>query len=131
VCSKLSCGNRTAYICDSVLMLGYYTESKMKLRGITYPKVRTKKGYNGSGDPFYQSREWKQDRLLHLMNNPLCKICQEKGKTTEATVSDHITPIKQGGDKWDWNNRQGLCKNCNSIKTALDNDNNGFNAIPK
>lgn len=96
----------------------------MILKGVSKPKGRTNKGYSGSKDPFYQTKEWKQDRLLHLMNNPLCIICQTEGRTREATVSDHIIPINQGGDKWNWNNRQPLCKHHNAIKTALDNPNN-------
>lgn len=96
----------------------------MILKGVSQPKLRTSKGYNGSKDPFYQTKEWKQDRLAHLMSNPLCVICEREGITREATVSDHIIPINQGGDKWDWNNRQALCKHHNAVKTALDNPNN-------
>lgn len=96
----------------------------MILKGITYPKTRTRKGYNGSSDPFYQTKQWKEDRKQHLIYNPLCEICKKEGRTTEATVSDHIIPIKQGGDKWDWSNRQPLCKHHNAVKTALDNPNN-------
>lgn len=96
----------------------------MILKGVTHTKVRTRKGYNGSRDPFYQTKQWKQDRLAHLMSIPLCVICEREGRTREATVSDHIIPIKQGGDKWDWSNRQALCGHCNALKTALDNPNN-------
>lgn len=98
----------------------------MILKGITiYPKPRTNKGYQGSKDKFYQSKEWKQDRALHLQANPICKMCWElETRVTTATVSDHIKPINKGGDKWDWSNRQALCSRHNAIKTALDNPNN-------
>lgn len=97
----------------------------MILKGITHNKPRTSKGYQGSRDPFYQTKEWKIDSKEHLKANPLCKLCLElDNRVTPATVSDHITPINKGGDKWDWKNRQALCKKHNAIKTALDNPNN-------
>jgi 5-methylcytosine-specific restriction protein A len=97
----------------------------MILKGITLTKQRTTKGYQSSHDLRYQTRRWKKDRALHLQANPLCNICMElDNKVEPATVSDHIIPVNQGGDMWDWNNRQGLCKRHNAIKTALDNPNN-------
>jgi 5-methylcytosine-specific restriction enzyme A len=95
----------------------------MKLKGITYPKLKLKKG-RWNYDPFCHTKEWKQDRLMHLNANPLCVMCKAEGKIVEATVSDHIIPRSQGGDPWDWKNRQGLCKRCDAIKTACDNPNN-------
>ena len=97
----------------------------MILKGITYPKVRTKKGYNGNGDKFYQSKMWRDTRMHFLKVNPLCKRCRELGRVTEATVVDHIHPRTQGGDSYSWANLQGLCKSCNAVKTAMDNPNNG------
>ncbi len=97
----------------------------MILKGISLIKGRTTKGYSGSRDPFYQTKEWKQDAKMHLTTHPLCVLCETlEQRVTVATVSDHIIPIKQGGDKWDWKNRQGLCNRHNAIKTALDNPNN-------
>lgn len=96
----------------------------MILKGIDLSKPRTTKGYQGSNDPFYQTKEWKQFRRQYLNNYPLCRICEQNNAVTIATVLDHITPIKQGGAKWDYNNLQGLCQTHNRIKTALDNENN-------
>jgi len=97
----------------------------MILKGISIlPKIRTSKGYNGSKDSFYQTKQWKDFRQQYLSQYPLCKICTEQGRTNEATVLDHIQPIKQGGAIWAQYNLQGLCKSCNAKKTALDNPNN-------
>jgi 5-methylcytosine-specific restriction protein A len=98
----------------------------MILKGIDIYKQRTSKGYNGSKDSFYQTKEWKSYRRTYLMTYPLCKLCSVSDKVTLATVLDHIVPIKKGGAKWDYNNLQGLCTHHNAIKTALDNPNNGF-----
>lgn len=96
----------------------------MILKGITIaPKLRTRK-YNASKDKFYQSKEWRSFREQYLIVHPLCKICTEQGRTTEATVLDHVQPINQGGAVWADYNLQGLCKSCNAKKTALDNPNN-------
>jgi 5-methylcytosine-specific restriction enzyme A len=46
----------------------------------------------------------------------------------EAKIVDHILPIKQGGDTWNPNNHQALCKSCHAKKTGSDNE---FNGIPR
>lgn len=96
----------------------------MKLKGITiYPKTRTSKGYNGSRDPYYQSKEWKHLRALKFQLNPICEDCLEQGRITETHTIDHIIPRKQGGPDH-INNLRSRCKRHNAIKTALDNSNN-------
>lgn len=97
----------------------------MILKGIDFNKGRTSKGYNGSRDPFYQTKEWRSNANMHLTTHPLCVLCERlDNRITAAIISDHIIPINKGGDKWDWNNRQGLCRHHNAVKTALDNSNN-------
>ena len=96
----------------------------MILKGIDFPKLRTSKGYNGSRDPYYQSKEWKKLRAYKFQLNPLCEDCEDEGKTTPTHTVDHIIPRKQGGpDTLD--NLRSRCKHHNAIKTALDNSNNG------
>lgn len=41
----------------------------------------------------YGSR-WRKARLTFLQQHPLCRMCQEDGRLTPATVVDHITPHK-------------------------------------
>lgn len=98
----------------------------MILRGIDLKKVRHSKGYNGSRNPFYKSKAWRDYRKFYLMNHPLCVMCEAKGLSVEATVVDHVIPITQGGSVWDCRNHQGLCKHHNAVKTALDNPNEGW-----
>ena len=40
--------------------------------------------------------------------------------TSHQCVMDHIRPIAMGGDQWDRENLQVLCRRCNRIKTARD-----------
>jgi len=72
----------------------------------------------GSHERGYSSR-WQRARKLFLQKNPLCALCEIKGKLTPATVVDHITPHRGDDDLfWDDNNWQPLCKKCHDIKTG-------------
>ena len=69
----------------------------------------SQRGYN---------HQWKKARLAFLKENPLCVECQADGKTTAATVVDHIIPHR--GDQelfWDANNWQPMCQHHQNAKT--------------
>lgn len=57
-----------------------------------------------------------------LSANPLCVMCQAKGRVTIATEVDHIIALTNGGteDPHDDSNRQGLCGPCHVEKTNAD-----------
>ena len=64
-------------------------------------------------------RRWQSASKAFLLNNPVCVECQRRGRTTLATVVDHIHPHR--GDQnlfWDRNNWQPLCKSCHDRKSA-------------
>lgn len=67
-------------------------------------------------DKRYSSPRWKGYRKTFLKENRLCVLCKEADKITVATVVDHIIPVSKGGDFWDPDNHQALCKGCNSRK---------------
>ena len=60
----------------------------------------------------YDKRAWRRRSRQFLAEHPLCRMCEAAGRTSLATVVDHITPHR--GDPalfWDSaNNWQGLCK---------------------
>ena len=61
--------------------------------------------------PFsYSHRRWRRLRAMKLSTDPLCEMCSARGRTTLATVVDHKKPISDGGEPWDWDNLQSLCK---------------------
>lgn len=62
-------------------------------------------------------RSWYAFREFFLLNNPLCAICEEKGKITPATEVHHIKPLSQGGARLDAKNCMPLCKSCHSKVT--------------
>lgn len=61
----------------------------------------------------YNKSRWRQLRNLQLSAEPLCKLCEEAGKVTAATVVDHIEPHR-GDEKlfWDQENLRSLCTPC-------------------
>ena len=65
-------------------------------------------------------KRWQAFRLVFLRQNPLCAYCLRFGKTTPATVVDHIIPHR--GDMalfWREGNHMSLCKHCHdSTKQA-------------
>lgn len=69
-------------------------------------------------DARYSSARWQAARAAQLARAPLCARCTEQGRTTAATVCDHITPVRLGGDFWDTRNYQSLCRPCHQAKSA-------------
>lgn len=69
---------------------------------------------------FYSSKEWRECRAAYLAEYPLCVECSKAGIVTSATVVDHVTEIKAGGDKLDWSNLQSMCKPHHDRKTRHD-----------
>lgn len=55
-------------------------------------------------------------RRRRLAAEPLCRICKAEGRTTAATVPDHIVPLAKGGEDIDSNIRC-LCDECHDRVT--------------
>ncbi|WP_342617210.1 HNH endonuclease signature motif containing protein [Rhodoferax sp. GW822-FHT02A01] len=54
--------------------------------------------------------KWQKAREAFLYANPLCKMCQDEGQITAASIVDHKEPHR--GDQklfWDERNWQSLC----------------------
>lgn len=58
-----------------------------------------------------------RDRVLQ--EEPLCRPCEKRGRVTQATIADHITPLAEGGTG-DRDNMQPICKPCHDAKTAAE-----------
>ena len=46
-----------------------------------------------------------------------CVLCRRAGRLE----CDHVTPLDQGGDPWDLENLQTLCRACHIAKTREEN----------
>tara|TARA_R110000851_G_C13080364_1_gene565717 strand:- start:756 stop:1088 length:333 start_codon:yes stop_codon:yes gene_type:complete len=64
---------------------------------------------------FYNSRKWRGLSLRYKMYHP---VCESDNCTQASYYTDHIIPISNGGERWEWANFQALCKRCNAIKTS-------------
>ena len=62
-------------------------------------------------------RAWRRLRLQVLAEEPLCRECAARGRTTPAIEVDHVD-----GDAWNRarGNLRPLCKPCHSARTARD-----------
>lgn len=70
-------------------------------------------------DKRIRGAELQAMRRRHFRGNPLCVMCQAKGKVRLATELDHIKALVNGGTDTD-DNRQGLCEPCHKDKTRID-----------
>jgi 5-methylcytosine-specific restriction protein A len=84
-----------------------YLPSKKPFRG----KAATNMG-------FYNSKKWRNLRLVKLRLNPLCEHCLKKDIITEAKIVDHIIEINDGGAKLSIDNLQSLCSPCHNSKSG-------------
>jgi len=72
------------------------------------------RGLKTTGERGY-TYAWQKARAAFLVRYPLCAQCERMGRTTVATVVDHVTPHR--GDRalfWDSGNWQSLCASCHS-----------------
>ncbi len=84
------------------------------------PELVFTKGTIDMAGRLYDRRRWRRRSKQFLEEHPLCRMCQETGRTRLAQVVDHKVPHR--GDPelfWDEDNWQGLCTTChNSVKQA-------------
>ena len=83
----------------------------------TFTPKRVYKHHYHQGKHIYSSSRWKRLRASYVAQNPLCEMCLLDGITTAVEDVDHRKEIKDGGDPWDYNNLQSLCRHHHINKT--------------
>lgn len=68
---------------------------------------------------FYHTARWRKRRLAQLRTEPLCRTCDRKGRTTPATVADHIAPHRGDQDLFWHGALQSMCSSCHDHKTSV------------
>ncbi len=71
-------------------------------------------------------RDWRKVRALVLADEPLCRMCDQQGRVTLATIVDHKIRIKERPDlRLARENLQPLCKSCHD-SAAQSRDRRGY-----
>jgi len=68
---------------------------------------KIKKDTKKTRDKNYGTSRWKKLRAEKLRQSPLCSDCKKPANTVH-----HIIPVKEGGEFWDINNLDTLCRAC-------------------
>ena len=63
----------------------------------------------------YGSR-WQKVSKLYLNEHPLCERCELRGYIQPAVLVHHKTPIRSGGEIFDFENLEALCHKCHVIR---------------
>jgi 5-methylcytosine-specific restriction protein A len=98
----------------------------------TREKDKADREHRGSASERGYTSAWTKARDHYLRKHPLCVYCKREGRTTAASVVDHIIAhrlkeVIDSGDEariaaarklfWDSENWQSLCGSChNSVK---------------
>lgn len=80
------------------------------------PKSNANGQWSSNNDTRYHSTKWRTIRANQLKKQPLCKLCNDKGIITSATIADHIKAVRLGGEFWSSDNLQSLCVRCHNAK---------------
>lgn len=59
---------------------------------------------------------WRRIRAMKLRNHPVCEVC----RLAPATQVDHIKAKAHGGDDYDPDNLQSICRPCHQAKTSTE-----------
>ena len=57
-------------------------------------------GRTAPRDTRYKTARWQRLRESVLREHPICAWCDRRGRTTAATVVDHVHRVRAGGDFW-------------------------------
>ena len=66
----------------------------------------------------YNSRKWRKFSKDFKERNPVCVKCKEKGIVKASAVTDHIQRVNAGGDHYNEDNLQALCRSCHNSKSG-------------
>jgi 5-methylcytosine-specific restriction protein A len=96
---------------------------------VNRPWVQQRKPFERerTADDFdYNGRKWRKLRASFLSKHPLCVMCESEGRATAATVVDHKVQVKLGGEGYDEDNLQSLCKKHHDSKSGRERHTGGM-----
>ncbi len=64
------------------------------------------------------TNEWARYAKRYLREHPLCRMCEQAGRTVLATCVDHIVSARVAPERFMIpTNHQPLCASCHAVKT--------------
>ncbi|MDP2338045.1 MAG: HNH endonuclease signature motif containing protein [Bacteroidota bacterium] len=78
------------------------------------------KGAFSEDTSFYHSTAWRKLTKAYRRAHPLCECaeCQLRVVPLPSEHTDHIVPVKDGGEPLAWDNLQALNRVCHNRKSA-------------
>jgi 5-methylcytosine-specific restriction endonuclease McrA len=67
---------------------------------------------------WYDLASWRRRRAFQLQVHPLCVLCEREGRTTEATIADHVVSHEGDWNRFVLGELQSLCVECHNRKSA-------------
>lgn len=61
---------------------------------------------------WYWTNRWRKKAKAQLAAEPLCRMCRADGRTTAATIADHLDPHRGDETLFWFGELQSLCKPC-------------------
>jgi|SRR5215471_6979781 len=69
---------------------------------------------------WYNDSQYRSRRKLHLQRHPMCKDCSVQGRSTPATITDHVVPHQGDLRLFRTGKLRSLCTDCHNRKWADD-----------
>jgi 5-methylcytosine-specific restriction endonuclease McrA len=68
---------------------------------------------------WYSYERWRRRRRMQLRDEPLCRMCRERGIAVAARIADHIESHRGDWNEFWTSELQSLCVNCHNSRKAL------------
>ncbi len=62
----------------------------------------------------YKSSRWRKLSRDYRAQHPLCERCEKENKIVPVSLVHHKQPIADGGDPFDWDNLESICRSCHA-----------------
>ena len=84
------------------------------------------RGRAGQYSQLYTTKRWRKLRAAQLVKQPLCEMCAEHSKVTEATVVDHKEPHRGDMVRFWAGPFQSTCKHCHDSHKQREENGGGM-----
>lgn len=125
--------------CNAAVEVSHNFRGSPRCENHERPLITPKRIYDHhyhKGKHIYKSQRWVNLRNRYVLHQPLCEEHLKLNLVVKGHDVDHIKEISDGGDPWEWDNLQHLCRACHNTKTGRElakrrrkSKNNGFGSL--